>query len=367
MKRYQIPILEPKAQVERRCRHCGRTGGQVHQHRIQHPVDTRLERVEKIRMRCAFCQKTWTCQPEGMKESYSRSQRVRALNVLLYALGLSYRAVAAIVTALGAPESPASVYEDVTQSGTQAQQLHDRDIARPVQMVGMDGTGQLLAEPGDSHSEGVMFAVDFGSGRLLCFELLDERDAEALQGFVDKLRKRFSVTEWVGDDHRNHRTCFEKDAKDRYWICTAHFKRAKKRRLRKLRKIAESKDSPVKKPEPFLQSVEKLERLLDEPPEDGEAQAYALYRSWYQARAPGEGETATPEWLLKQVALEISEKWRWAWSTTNNVTERAIGRLLKIRSKTMRGFKKRENIVRFVHLCDWMTAGSARLDLAEVL
>ncbi|MDA1191688.1 MAG: hypothetical protein O3A46_08405 [Candidatus Poribacteria bacterium] len=34
-------------------------------------------------MRCAFCGKTWTCQPEGMKHGYARSQRVRALERLL--------------------------------------------------------------------------------------------------------------------------------------------------------------------------------------------------------------------------------------------------------------------------------------------
>jgi len=367
MRRYQIPTLEPTAQVSRRCPHCARNGGRIHQRRMQRPVDTRLEQVEKIRMRCAFCRKTWTCQPKGMKAHFSRSQRVRALNVLLYALGLSYRSVAAVVRSLGAEESETSVYHDVVQSGTKAQELHDRRVARltgSVGMVGLDGTGQLLAEPGNSHSEGLMFAVDFGEGRLLQFELLDEGDAEGLQEFVDDLRERFGVEEWVGDDHGSHRGRFGSDV---YWICTAHFKKAKKKRLRQLRDAAESKDSRVKEPERFLRSVDALEQLLEEVPEDGEKRAFDVYRHWRDARAPTEGERASPEWSLKQLALEISEKWRWAWSYTNNMTERAIGRLLKIRSKTMRGFKKPENIVRFVHLCDWMTGGPVRLDLAEVL
>jgi len=35
---------------------------------------------------------------------------------------------------------------------------------------------------------------------------------------------------------------------------------------------------------------------------------------------------------------------------TNNTAERLLGLLLKIRSKTMRGFAEPENMLRFVHL-----------------
>jgi hypothetical protein len=367
MKRYEVPTVSRHAQLSRRCPECSRSGGRIHQRRGQRPADTRVEQVEKVRMCCAFCGKTWTCQPEGMKHGHSRSQRVRALNLLLYALGLSYRVTAAVVTALGAPQSATSVYNDVTRSGAKAQELHGRGIARlmgSAGIVGFDGTGQLLAEPGRSHVEGLMFAVEFGSGRLLRFELLAETDKVGLQTFVDELRAEFGVQEWVGDDHGNHHG---RVGDDIYWICTAHFKKAKKKRLRALGEIAEATDSPVKEPDRFLASLNALARLLDEPPEDGADRAFAVYRSWSDARAPGHRGPTTPEWLLKQLALELSEKWCRAWTYTNNATERAIGRLLKIRSKTMRGFKRRENVSRFVHLCDWMTHSSGTPDLEPLI
>jgi transposase-like protein len=377
MKRIEIPTLESTAQVTRRCPHCERNGGQIHQRRVQRPVDIRVEQVEKVRMRCAFCRRTWTCQPEGMKHGYSRSQRLRALNVLLYALGLSYGSVAMTTAALGAQQSETSVYDDVIDSGTRAEERHTRRVASlvgAVGIVGIDGTGQLLAEPGNSRSEGVMFAVEFGSGRLLRFAVVDERDAEGLQAFIDELRERFGVTEWVGDAHGNHRGRVDGDV---YWICMAHFKKAKKTRLRRLRETAESEGSPVTERPRFRRSVRALERLLDEMPQGGEKRAFQVYRHWREARAPGEGETATPDlpasglaqagWSLKQLALEISEKWKPASTYTNNVTERAIGRCLKSRSKMMRGFKKPENISRFVHLCDWLTGGEGGTDLAELV
>jgi hypothetical protein len=55
---------------------------------------------------------TWTCQPHGLKAHFQRSQRIRAFNILLYALGLSFEAVATVMTSMGAAESDTSVYRD---------------------------------------------------------------------------------------------------------------------------------------------------------------------------------------------------------------------------------------------------------------
>lgn len=41
---------------------------------------------------------------------------------------------------------------------------------------------------------------------------------------------------------------------------------------------------------------------------------------------------------------------------TNNATERAIGHGFKVRTKTMRGFKKVENRDRFPYLGGWLYA-----------
>ncbi|MCS6803744.1 MAG: hypothetical protein NZ823_01200 [Blastocatellia bacterium] len=109
MQRYIIPIVKEEAQVDRRCPTCQRESGHIHQREERGVVDIRLGRVLKWRMQCGRCGRTWTCQPEGIKAHSERSQRVRALNVLLYALGLSYRAVAAVLWSVGAPESPVSV------------------------------------------------------------------------------------------------------------------------------------------------------------------------------------------------------------------------------------------------------------------
>ncbi|MCS6805054.1 MAG: hypothetical protein NZ823_07915, partial [Blastocatellia bacterium] len=86
MRRYIIPIVKEEAQVDRRCPTCQRASGHIHQREERGVVDIRLGRVLKWRMQCGRCGRTWTCQPEGIKAHSQRSQRVRALNVLLYAL-----------------------------------------------------------------------------------------------------------------------------------------------------------------------------------------------------------------------------------------------------------------------------------------
>ncbi|MCS6806607.1 MAG: hypothetical protein NZ823_15885, partial [Blastocatellia bacterium] len=69
----------------------------------------------------------------------------------------------------------------------------------------------------------------------------------------------------------------------------------------------------------------------------------------------------------KQVALSISDQWSRVWHLTNNDTERTIGLCLKIRSKLMRGFKVKENLLRFVYLMAWLRQAGDRVPLAALL
>jgi hypothetical protein len=109
MRRYIIPSLKDCAQPNRLCPRCNTPSGCIHQKRQLSVSDTRIGSVTKLRMRCCHCHLTWTSQPGGLTAHFQRSQRVRALNVLFYALGLSYEATAQVMTALAALESDTSV------------------------------------------------------------------------------------------------------------------------------------------------------------------------------------------------------------------------------------------------------------------
>ena len=179
MNRYMVPDLALEAQVDRRCPRCGGTRSRIHERREHRPRDPWVSQVSKIRMRCVCCGKTWTLAPSGLVLHAQRSDRVKVLNVLLYALGLSYRGVSAAMCAFRVIEDKMTVYRDVQLAGSRAlARLHR--MKRRVSLAGIDGTGQRLAKPRDAHSEDLVFVVDFGDGRLLEAALVDEQDSTAI-------------------------------------------------------------------------------------------------------------------------------------------------------------------------------------------
>lgn len=96
MRKYIIPTLKDSAQPCRTCPGCNTPTGLIHQSRRLSLTDTRIGSVTKVRLRCRSCHKTWTCQPDGLKPHFHRPQRVHALNILFYALGLSFEAVSTV-------------------------------------------------------------------------------------------------------------------------------------------------------------------------------------------------------------------------------------------------------------------------------
>lgn len=355
MRRYIIPSVKDSAQAERRCPYCGSMTGHIHQKRSHSLVDTRLGSVSKLRLHCSDCLRTWTCQPEGLKAHFQRSQRVRALNVLLYALGLSFAGVAQVLTALGAPESKSSSYRDLSESYNKARLLHKRG-KRKVRLAGIDGTGQRLAQPLNSHSESLLFVVDFSDGQLLEVELIDEDDVEVVSALVKDLQAKYEIDIFVTDEHKTYAQAIPPH---KHLLCTTHFKKNKLRRVRELKAEARS--------ERMRRDLDELERLLREVPADGQERAREIYRRQRRVGRLRKGKRASVGSRLKQLAREVYEKWSRVWQQTNNATERAIGECLKVRSKTMRGFKLKENITGYVKMRSWMRQTEDRVCLGELV
>jgi hypothetical protein len=355
MRKYIIPTLKECAQPSRLCPHCNTTSARIHQKRLLPISDTRLGSVTKVRMRCPTCNRTWTCQPDGLKAHFQRSQRIRALNILFYALGLSYQATATVMTSLGAPESDTSVYRDLLESMQQVKHLHKRGH-RKVRMGGIDATFQRLAQPHNSHRQSTMFVIDFSDGQLLEVELLDEDDAQAVAALIKDLEAKYGIEVWVSDEHHSYDQAI---SQQRHLLCTAHFKKAKLRRIKELKQQVGS--------ERMKADLEALEELLKHPPPDGQQLARDIYLNQRRAKRPAKGKRASPASKLKTLAREIYEKWERVWQATNNQTEKAIGLCLKIRSKLMRGFKVAEHISGFAHLRGWMYQQGDRIEMGSLL
>ena len=155
-------------------------------------------------------------------------------------------------------------------------------------------------------------------------------DAQAVAALIKDMEARYGIELWVSDEHQSYT---EAIAPTRHLLCTAHFKRAKLRRVKELKQQVRS--------ERMKADLEALEELLKQPPDDGQQLARQIYLRQKRVRRPAKGKKASPGSKLKALAREIFEKWERVWQTTNNRTEAAIGLCLKVRSKLMRGFKVR--------------------------
>ena len=96
--------------------------------RLYQPVqkavrDTVYQQVEAHRYQCLKCGRTFRVYPAGVTAAHM-SQRVKGLAVLLYLLGLSYRAVSLALAALGVAMSKTHVYNTVQQAARGVRSYH---------------------------------------------------------------------------------------------------------------------------------------------------------------------------------------------------------------------------------------------------
>ena len=164
MVQYIIPTVASSIRLDRRCPHCSRPHGRIHCRRRLRPIsDTRLTGVAQQRLRCPWCGLTWTVRADGVGAGRHRSDRLRTLGVILYMLGLSYRAVAQFLPCLDCRGSKSSIERDVADAGAQARSLHEAAPPMRVRVLGVDGTGAAMT----GCNAGMLFYVDTEGDRLL--------------------------------------------------------------------------------------------------------------------------------------------------------------------------------------------------------
>jgi transposase-like protein len=340
-----VPTTRPDG-----CPACGHWHLQRHG-RIHKPIrDQHLTSVLVDRYRCVHCRHTFRHYPQGVTAA-DHSQRLVALLALLWALGLSLRRVALVLSLLGMPTSFVSVWRAVQTVGSGVRRLPTASGA----VLGVDGTGIRLA----GATTGLVVAVDMGSGRVLDLVLADERDPQALLAWLQPVVVAHGIEVLVTDDLASYRVAAAHLDLERQG-CHFHLARWVGRALAQCERHLE---------DPWQPTLAAVRRIVGERPADGAAQLLDLWHTLQDvphSRA-GRRSAQTRLWLL---TLRLSEGWhsyRVAASradvpTTNNRTEQAIGRL-KVRSRTVRGYKSVEGLLNGCALAGVVGAGMP-IDLA---
>jgi len=257
--------------------------------------------------------------------------------------------------------SKTTVYRDVQEAGEKARRIHQRHKGRPVRIAGVDGTGQKMK----GGSVGVGFAVDAETQVLLEVELVDEDDEREVRAFLCQLSKDYAVETVLTDELSTYGEAmrFGSVPAD-HRLCEAHWKKSKQLRITTL--LAEAKRLGYVR---ARRDLEELRRLIRKHPPDALDRIRAIHERYLHCLGPPRGGTWSFGYHLRMLTLHLLDTWdRIGTPTqrTNNTAERLIGLLLKIRSKTMRGFVLPSNILRFVHLAHYLWQNQANCQLKAV-
>ncbi|HKY52704.1 MAG TPA: transposase [Anaerolineales bacterium] len=320
-------VKRTREERPKRCPYCV---GETFQRwgRVNKPVkDIRVRNVKVYRYRCCQCKRTFRHYPEG-NTSADQTERLRLFAILLWTLGLSYRASSLILSGLNVVVSFMTIWRDVQE---EAQQLKKRNQWKPVRIVGLDGA--YVLGWGEKHP--VLVAVDLGSGEPLTVGYVDEYDPQAVQRWLAPLVQQHGITVIVTDDLSSYKVVAEK-LQLAHQVCQFHVRRWVGKALQALQETI---------PKEWLWVLGEIRQLVESLPRDGSKTLYTLWKRLPGRRSKRSQARSALE-QLRDLLLRLSEDWQ-RYGTfqsepeipwTNNATERAIGRM-KMRTRTVRGYK----------------------------
>jgi transposase-like protein len=248
--------------------------------------------------------------------------------VVLWSLGLSYRAGSLILTGLQVMVSFMTIWRDVQ---AEAKQVKRQNQWKKVRVLGLDGAYVL----GWGEKQPVLVAVDLGTGEPLTVGYVNEYDPQAVQRWLKPLVQRHGISVIVTDDLFSYRAVAETLQLD-HQVCQFHARRWVGRTLKEIQE---------KIPKEWVWVVDEIRQLLEDLHPEGSQRLHALWKQ-LPGRNSGRSQTHSALEQLRDLLVRLSKSWR-SYCTfqsepevpwTNNATERAIGRM-KMRARTVRGYK----------------------------
>ena len=336
------------------------------------------DEVRSYRLKCLRCKRTFRVYPQGVSKGAQQSARLKGMSVLLYVLGLSYGAVADFLTALGLEIGKTTVYENVQAAGMKSRQCQSQAVERSKKrtVIGTDGTYVKVK----GEKVGLQVVVDDRTGDLLGLDLIVSEEKEEVLDLVRQVAAQVEAKVMVSDDWGSYQEVADDLGLD-HQICRSHVQRNVDESADSLREQLKHHAEPMppgveSSPEQLETDLEFLQRLIRERPTEAPDHLQRLYQRYQAAPKPPQGRRH-PVWY--RMRMLITRLWnRWSRLTldlrrtdldmdgTNNASERLIGWWIKVRYRTMRGYKRTASIFNVVTLTARMGAHSGTYDLAEL-
>jgi hypothetical protein len=219
---------------------------------------------------------------------------------------------------------------------------------KPVRVLGLDGAYVL----GWGEKRAVLVAVDLGAGQPVKVGYVDEADPHAVKRWLEPLVKRLGISVIVTDDLSTYRVVAGQLGLE-HQVCQFHVRRWVGRALHDLKQSLPEDLHPV---------LAEIKQLIDALPPEGGKRLFELWKE-VPVEKSARNEPLTPTEQLRNLLIRLSEHWStyrtFDWQPevpwTNNGTERVIGRM-KIRSRTVRGYKNKNGLLNGLMLAGSWTA-----------
>lgn len=382
--RVQIPRVEPmvmKPVSECPYEDCDGQWFKAHQQHCEKAVrDTQYERVEAIRRKCLVCERTHRVYPQGVSNA-QQTDRLKALSVMLYVLGISYRGVEDVLTALGCHISHSNVWRNVQEAGEEAGQLRRTWLAETggIRVVGGDLT--YVRCRGEEVVIGL--AVDAQQGITLDIQVLDNQETDTIKAWLLPLLKLVGAEVLSTDDASGFKDVADEAGVD-HQVCRRHvtlnvLEFIAKTAERVLHKPPSVPEELAVTPDQLLADLETLEWIVLGHPSHGAQLLKEMYLRYAAAAPPRRGRRATVWYRMRNHVLHLWDHWdrltcylalkyskELEVDDTNNSTERAIGWSVKERYRTMRGYKRIESIVNVTALTSWLLDQTPGYDMSPL-
>jgi transposase-like protein len=380
--RMRLPEVDPEAfELPEECPYEGCHGQHFKSHQpecAKELLDPNHHHVTAKRYRCLRCKRTFRLYPRGVSRA-QRSDRLRAIGVMFYVLGMSYGGVEDALEAFGWAGSKSSIYRDVQAAGEVIQRIRETQGTRKVQVAGADTTFVIC------NREQVTIAVgaDALTQDVLDIELVESESVDALRPFVQELVRTFEVEVLLSDDQDTYKQLAD-ELDIKHGLCRAHVNRNVAKLVEALSKQA------LKQPDPrpegvhvdvdeFLEDLQYAQLIMAFRPLNGAEQLRELHHRYRAAPAPAPGERACMwyrfrlallRWWNRWPRLTLDQEWRGPEGErldgTNNVTERTIGWWIKERYRTMRTYKRPQSILNVSRLIAHLGSNSGSPALAHL-
>jgi len=313
--------------------------------------------------------------PTGVSQA-QQSDRLKALSVLLYVLGISYGGVSDVLEAMGVGIGKTTVYRNVQEAGlaSRGKQRQERGgSSKPA--IGTDATFVKVQGVGVT----VQVVVNDQTEDLLGLDIIVSENEEDVLEVVRDIADEVEAEVIISDDLDAYKNVADELALD-HQICRSHVKRNVDDLAvsigNQLRRLKEPVPRGVRSsPERLRADLDALQSLVRERPPDAPAILKALYRRYQAAPPPKKGQRYTVWYRMRTLVVRLWENWsrltldqrREGLNGTNNASERVIGWWIKERYRTMRGYKRTESIRNVATLTARMGARSGHYDMTELL